>query len=133
MLSNGSIGYSWQIERVKDGSASTLYALGEGPVQPPEVPVLSKDSIDPSWGTAACIDVKTAGPSPASHELIGLAIILFAFERKTGKIMGIVDECVGQREPRRPIPPDATRIHGLTQTTLKDKALDSGAGKAPPL
>lgn|GEM_PF-417271 len=116
--------YSWQIERVKDGSMTALYAMGEAPGQPPEVPVLSKDSIDPSWGIAACIDVETTGLSPASHELIELAIVLFAFERETGKIMGIVDEYVGQREPRRPIPLDATWVHGLTREMLKGKTLD---------
>lgn len=122
--------YSWQVERVKDGTTSALYAMGEAPGQPPEVPMLSKDSIDPSWGIAACIDVETTGLSPANHELIELAIVLFAFERKTGKIMGIVDEYVGQREPRRPIPLDATRVHGLTRAILKGKALDEDRIKA---
>lgn len=122
--------YSWQIERVKDGNMTALYVVGEAPGQAPDVPMLSKDSTDPSWEIAACVDVETTGLSPANHELIELAIVLFAFERKTGRIMGIVDEYVGQREPRRPIPLDATWVHGLTGETLKGKTLDGERIKA---
>lgn len=85
---------------------------------------MSPESIDPSWGIAACVDVETTGLNPRTHEVVELAIVLFAFERTTGKAMGIVDEYVGQREPGRAIPADAARVHGLTRAMLKSKTLD---------
>lgn len=89
-----------------------------------EIPVLSEDALDPAWGLAACVDVETTGLDSEKDEIIELAILLFAFDRNTGQIMGIVDEYVGQREPERSIPRAATAIHGLTKRMLKGKSLD---------
>lgn len=74
---------------------------------------------------AACIDCETTGLDPHNHELIELAIILFAYEPDSGRIIGIIDEYVGQREPYRSIPRDATQVHGLTKAKLKGKVLDT--------
>jgi DNA polymerase-3 subunit epsilon len=94
------------------------------PLPPPAPPVLAPNELDPSWGLAAVIDVETTGLDPEKHELIEIAVILFAFDRATHEIKGIVDEYVGQREPDRSIPREATAVHGLTKRMLKGKRLD---------
>lgn len=75
-------------------------------------------------GIAACVDVETTGLDPAQHEIIELSLVLFAFDRKTGKITTIFDEYSGLRDPGRPIPREATRVHGLTRRDVAGKRLD---------
>lgn len=84
----------------------------------------STRSASPSQHLAGCIDVETTGLSPWTDEIIELAIILFSYDPDTGKILAIVDEYAGLREPTRPIPPDATRVHGLTDRHVQGKQLD---------
>src|SRR5690606_18833404 len=57
-------------------------------------------------------------------EIVELALVLFAFDRATAEILGIVDEYVGLREPAKPIPPEATAVHGITLDHVRGKRLD---------
>lgn len=81
--------------------------------------------IDPRReGVGACVDVETTGLSPVRDEVVELALVSFAFRRDSGRIIGIVDEYVGLREPSVPIPPDAVRIHGITWDMVEGQTLD---------
>lgn len=73
---------------------------------------------------AGFIDVETTGLHPGFDEVVEFAIVLFAFDAKTGQIAGVVDEYVGLRDPGRPIPPQATRVHGIRDTDVHGKRLD---------
>ncbi|MBX5477274.1 MAG: hypothetical protein IRZ18_09170, partial [Clostridia bacterium] len=75
-------------------------------------------------GLAAFVDVETTGLDSNRDEVVELALVLFAFDRETGTIAGIVDEYIGLREPARPIPPDATAIHHITHRMVKGRRLD---------
>ncbi len=81
-------------------------------------------SIDPAWGRAAFIDVETTGLNPAYEEIIELAISLFAFNRESGKILGIIDEYIGLREPSCPISRGAFLVHRISKQTVQGKVLD---------
>ncbi|MFW6381457.1 MAG: exonuclease domain-containing protein [Bacillota bacterium] len=74
-------------------------------------------------GKAGFIDVETTGLSN-TDEIIELAITLFQFDRKNGKILQILDEYVGLREPGVSIKPGARKVHGLTRRDLKGKRLN---------
>lgn len=82
------------------------------------------NEILPEWGQAAVVDVETTGLSPDYDEILEIAIVLFAFERNQGRIMGIVDEYTGLREPSRSIPRRATEIHGITLKDVRGQKFD---------
>ncbi len=85
---------------------------------------LAAPDIDPFWRYGAAVDCETTGLNQDKDELIEIAVILFAFDRNTYEIKGIVDEYVGQKEPVGSIPRAATDKHGLTKRMLKGKDFD---------
>lgn len=77
-----------------------------------------------SAAVACFIDVETTGLSPQTEEIVELAIVLFAFDPLDRSILGIVDQYSGLREPSKPIPPDAIRVHGITDAVVRGQRLD---------
>lgn len=88
------------------------------------IPRLLTAPSDPGSGVAAALEIATTGNDPLQDEVIEIAVALFAYKRNTGKIMGIVDQYVGQREPTKPIKPDAAARHKLTAELLKGEKID---------
>ncbi|MGE5560143.1 MAG: exonuclease domain-containing protein [Chloroflexota bacterium] len=82
------------------------------------------------WGIGAIVDVETTGLSCLYHEIVELALLLFAFDRATGDVMGIVDEYSSLREPGRSIPADVIAIHGITPEMVRGKSLVDGRVEA---
>jgi DNA polymerase-3 subunit epsilon len=82
------------------------------------------EALQSSLGIAGFIDVETTGLSPYNDEIVELCIVLFAYDRDSGQVMGIVDEYTGLREPSCPIPQAASRIHGITKRQVKGMQLD---------
>ena len=81
-------------------------------------------------GLACFIDVETTGLNPRRDEIVELACVLFAFDRRTSEIVGVVEAYQGLRQPSIPIPPDAARIHGLTDDDVRGHDLDYGRLRA---
>ncbi|HYG58483.1 MAG TPA: exonuclease domain-containing protein [Symbiobacteriaceae bacterium] len=78
---------------------------------------------DGDVGFGCVVDVETTGGSYAD-EVIELAAVLFAYDRKRGTVLGVVDEYVGLREPGVPINPFAYRVHRLSLDQLRGHRLD---------
>lgn len=78
---------------------------------------------DERTGFACIVDVETTGLS-YTDEAIELGMLLFAFDRTTGAVLGIVDEYVGLREPTVPISPGAQAVHGISLEQLRGQRLD---------
>lgn len=76
------------------------------------------------YGTAVVLDVETTGLSPCRDEVIELAMALFHFDGEGNVIADSIEEYTGLREPSVPIPPEATRIHGLTMADVAGRRLD---------
>lgn len=83
-----------------------------------------EDPIDPDWGKAAFVDVETTGLDPTTEEIVELSIMLFAYDKGNGKIFGVLEEYTGRREPSKPIPKEAYKIHGITDKEVKGKQLE---------
>ncbi|MHB8947325.1 MAG: exonuclease domain-containing protein, partial [Bacillota bacterium] len=77
--------------------------------------------ISQDVGIAGFVDVETTGLSAWSDEIVEFALVLFAFGRHTGRIVGVVEEYVGMREPSVPIHPRASAINGITVDMVRGK------------
>ena len=79
---------------------------------------------------ASIIDVETTGFSHTADEVIELGVVLFDFMPATGEVLSVAEEYSGFREPGRSIPPDATRVHGLTLADVRGHRLDEAKVRA---
>jgi DNA polymerase-3 subunit epsilon len=75
-------------------------------------------------GIAGVIDVETTGLNPSRDEVIELAIVLFSFERSTGRIIERVEEYSSLREPSIPIGEDASRVNCISMSDVKGHRID---------
>jgi DNA polymerase-3 subunit epsilon len=69
------------------------------------------------------VDVETTGLS-ATDEVVEIGLVLFAFERQSGQVSGIIEEYAGLREPGCAIHPGALWVHGLTPDHLQGRRID---------
>ena len=72
---------------------------------------------------AAIVDTETTGTGP-DDRIVELALLVFEYDATTGTIGRIVDTYDGLEDPGRPIPPEATAIHGITDEMVAGRALD---------
>jgi DNA polymerase-3 subunit epsilon len=102
----------------------------------PDYRVLRRVPPPRAWGLApptgetrraVLVDTETTGLDPEADEVIELALLPFEYERDTGRIVA-VDEAhalSALREPSVPIPPEASRLHGVTNEMVKGQAIDA--------
>ncbi|HWI57797.1 MAG TPA: exonuclease domain-containing protein [Bacillota bacterium] len=90
----------------------------------PELPELIHDlQPGPETGLACILDTETTGLG-AADEAIELAMVLFAYNRNDGTVLGIVDRYTGLREPTVPIGQGAYQVHGISAEAVRGKRLD---------
>lgn len=80
--------------------------------------------MDVDLGIAGIVDVETTGFAAGTDEVVEFGLVLFSFSRERGRIVEVVDEYCGLREPSRPIPWGAVRVHGITTETVRGMRLD---------
>lgn len=70
----------------------------------------------------AFIDVETTGTDTATAKIIQLAIVPFTFS-KDGKIGAVHKPYIGFEDPGIPIPPEVTKLTGITDEMVKGQKL----------
>ncbi|MBY0491327.1 MAG: hypothetical protein K2R93_15900 [Gemmatimonadaceae bacterium] len=77
--------------------------------------------------TALFLDVETTGLVAGRDAIIQLAIVPFTFDRESGRIFE-VSPCVSWYEdPGVPIPPEVTRLTGITDADVAGQRIDEDA------
>lgn len=81
----------------------------------------------PHTRRAVFVDTETTGLDPDTDEVIELALLPFDYDRDTGAIYA-VDEAnayCALREPSITIPPEATRIHGISNADVAGQRINT--------
>lgn len=69
------------------------------------------------------LDTETTGTSPRDHEIIELAIVPFDYDPE-GRLCAVGAPFVRLRQPSTPIPPEITRITGITDAMVAGLTID---------
>ena len=73
----------------------------------------------------AVLDTETTGLYPASDRLVEIAIMLLEVEAATGHLLRVLDSYQELNDPGRPIPAQATAIHGITDAMVRGRRIDA--------
>jgi DNA polymerase-3 subunit epsilon len=76
---------------------------------------------------AAIVDVETTGMDFQDDQVIELGIVVFEYGTESGQVGLVVGRYSGFEDPGRSVPPESTKIHGITDEMVKGKRLDEGA------
>jgi DNA polymerase III subunit epsilon len=76
---------------------------------------------------AAVVDVETTGTNPDRDKIIELGICLFEYDRQSGRIYRVLGSWEWFEDPGIPIPPEITKITGITDAMVTGHHVDDGA------
>lgn len=72
------------------------------------------------------LDTETTGLDCEQHKILELGYVVARFDPATGKIVDVVDRYNGLQDPGEPVPPEITRLCGITDEDVRGQALDDG-------
>ena len=76
---------------------------------------------------AVLLDTETTGMNPDADQLIELGLVKFEYDRDTGAVGRVLGSYDGLEDPGRPIPPEATAVHHITDAMVAGRRLDEAA------
>ena len=76
---------------------------------------------------AAIVDTETTGMTPKTDEVLELGMVVFDYAVETGQVGPVVASFSALEDPGRPIPPESTAIHGITDAMVKGRRFDDTA------
>ncbi|MEY4761124.1 MAG: hypothetical protein RLZZ200_980 [Pseudomonadota bacterium] len=76
---------------------------------------------------AIALDVETTGMDLADDDVIELGLVAFDYDPVTGVIFRIAGVYDSLEDPGRPIPPESTAIHGITDAMVAGQGIDDQA------
>jgi DNA polymerase III subunit epsilon len=76
---------------------------------------------------AAVVDVETTGTNPDRDKIIELGICLFEYDRLSGRIYRVLGSWEWFEDPGIPIPPEITKITGITDAMVAGHRVDNRA------
>lgn len=72
----------------------------------------------------AIVDTETTGMNPDKDEIIELGLVVVAVGATSGRAFEVLDSYGALEEPRGPIPPETTRVHGITDEMVLGQRID---------
>lgn len=72
----------------------------------------------------AIVDTETTGMNHKTDEIIELGLVVVAVDAVSGRAFEVLESFGELEQPTRPIPPETTRIHGITDTMVAGKRID---------
>ena len=75
-------------------------------------------------GKACILDTETTGKDSAKDRVIELGFVTFEYDRETGDFLRAVDKFDELADPGIPIPPEATKVNGITDEMVKGCQID---------
>lgn len=76
---------------------------------------------------AVVLDTETTGMDSDQDKVIELALVKFEYDRGSGAVGRVLAVYDGLEEPGRPIPPESTAVHHITDAMVAGKRLDEAA------
>jgi DNA polymerase-3 subunit epsilon len=76
---------------------------------------------------ATVVDVETTGTNPDRDKIIELGMCLFEYDRPSGRIYKVLGSWEWFEDPGIPIPPEITKITGITDAMVTGHHIDDGA------
>jgi DNA polymerase-3 subunit epsilon len=73
---------------------------------------------------AVIVDTETTGTDHASDRVIELALVVFEYCHATGTVGRVLETYDALEDPGRPIPPESTAIHGITDAMVAGQRID---------
>lgn len=73
---------------------------------------------------AMILDTETTGTNPARDKIIELGMVLFEYCPETGQAYRILETFNELEDPGMPIPPESTKVHGITDEMVRGKRID---------
>jgi DNA polymerase-3 subunit epsilon len=80
--------------------------------------------LDEPIASAVIIDTETTGVSREADQIIELGVVRFEFGETSGRISRVTAAYSGLEDPGRPIPPESTAIHGITDAMVAGRRID---------
>lgn len=76
---------------------------------------------------AAIVDIETTGTDPDREKIIELGVCLFEYSRHNGRIYKVLGSWEWFEDPSFLIPPEITRLTGITDGMVAGQSIDDGA------
>lgn len=76
---------------------------------------------------AAIVDSETTGMDAQTDQVLEIGILLFEYVPETAEVGPVVGRLSALEDPGRPIPPESTAVHGITDSMVKDQRFDDAA------
>ncbi len=76
---------------------------------------------------AAILDTETTGTNQATDKIIELGIVIVEYSPDTGQVYRVLETFDELEYPGIPIPPESTRVHGITDEMVQGKSINDDA------
>ncbi len=72
----------------------------------------------------AIVDTETTGVDAAHDEIIELGMVAYSYDASSGQVHRVLETISELEQPSKPIPPETTKVHGITDDMVHGKRID---------